>query len=157
MAVNNEITREGFENLQAELEELKSVKLKENSESIKEALSYGDLSENAEYSAAKEEQGRIQSRIEQLEELIRTVKVVDESSYNVDTVQTGVRVTIKDLDMNEVFTYKIVGSAESDPLQGKLSNASLVGQHLMGLKPGEKVEFSVPDGIARYEVLEVTR
>ena len=139
MAVNNshEMTREGYDNLNAELEQLITVTRKENAERLKEAIALGDISENAEYDAAKNAQA--------------------ETEEGDDSVQTGRTVTVRDLVLGITATYKIVGTTEADPLNGKLSNASLVGEHLIGLKAGDKTEFAVPDGIAKYEVLEVRR
>ena len=159
MAVNktNEMTREGYDNLNAELEHLITVKRKENAESLKEAIALGDISENAEYDAAKDAQAETEERISEIEEILRTAVIVDETDEGDDTVQTGRTVTVKDLVLGITATYKIVGTTEADPLNGKLSNASLVGEHLIGLKAGEKAEFAVPDGIVNYEVLEVRR
>ncbi len=159
MAINNshEMTREGYDNLNAELEHLITVSRKENAERLKEAISLGDISENAEYDAAKDAQAETEERITEIEEILRTAVIVDETDEGDDTVQTGRTVTIEDLVYGEVETYKIVGTTEADPLNGKLSNASLVGQHLLGLHAGEETEFAVPDGTAKYRVLEVKR
>ena len=159
MAPNNthEMTREGYDNLNAELEQLITVKRKENAERLKEAIALGDISENAEYDAAKDAQAETEERISEIEEILRTAVIVDETDEGDDTVQTGRTVTIKDLVLGITATYKIVGTTEADPLNGKLSNASLVGSHLLGLKAGDKVEFAVPDGIAKYKVVEVKR
>ncbi|MBQ0040970.1 MAG: transcription elongation factor GreA [Clostridiales bacterium] len=155
----NEMTREGYNALNEELEHLITVTRKENAERLKEAIALGDLSENAEYDAAKDAQAETEERINEIEEILRTSTIVDESSSDDsdDTVQTGRTVRIKDLELGIEATYKIVGTTESDPLNGKLSNASLVGQHLIGNKAGDVVEFPVPDGVAKYEILEVTR
>jgi transcription elongation factor GreA len=159
MAVNNnnEMTREGYDNLNAELDYLITVVRRENAERLKEAISLGDISENAEYDSAKDAQAETEERIQQIEEILRTAVIVDELDDTDDSVQTGRTVTVKDLVYGITSTYKIVGTTEADPLNGKLSNASLVGEHLLGLKAGDKVEFAVPDGIAKYEVLEVKR
>ena len=159
MAPNNsyEMTREGYDNLNAELEHLITVVRKENAERLKEAISLGDISENAEYDAAKNAQAETEERITEIEEILRTAVIVDEQDEGDDTVQTGRTVTVKDLVLGITSTYKIVGTTEADPLNGKLSNASLVGEHLIGSKAGDKLEFAVPDGIARYEVLEVRK
>ena len=143
-AKSNEMTREGYDSLNAELEHLITVVRKENAERLKEAISLGDISENAEYDAAKDAQAETEERISNIEEILRTAVIVEETDENDDTVQTGRTVTI-------------VGTTEADPLNGKLSNASLVGAHLLGMKAGEKVEFAIPDGIARYKVVEVKR
>ena len=155
----NEMTREGYNALNEELEHLITVVRKENAERLKEAISLGDISENAEYDAAKDAQAETEERISEIEEILRTAIIADETSSDEsdDTVQTGRTVKIKDLVLDITETYKIVGTTESDPLNGKLSNASLVGQHLIGNKAGDIVEFAIPDGIAKYEILEVTR
>ncbi len=153
----NEMTREGYDSLNAELEHLITVVRKENAERLKEAISLGDISENAEYDAAKDAQAETEERISSIEEILRTAVIVEETDESDDSVQTGRTVTIKDLVFGDTETYKIVGTTEADPLNGKLSNASLVGQHLMGHHAGDKVEFAVPDGIAKYEILEVRR
>ena len=155
--MSNEMTREGYEALQKELETLVTVTRKENAERLKEAISYGDISENSEYDAAKDAQAETEERITEIEAMLRTAVVVDEHAAGNDdtTVQTGRTVRVKDFEYNEEVTYKIVGSSEADPFEGKLSNASLVGQHLIGNKAGDVVTFEVPDGVARYEILEV--
>ena len=154
----NEMTREGYNALNEELEHLITVVRKENAERLKEAISLGDISENAEYDAAKDAQAETEERISEIEEILRTATIVEEGGDDSDdTVQTGRTVRIKDLELDMEFIYKIVGTTESDPLNGKLSNASLVGQHLIGNKAGDVVEFAVPDGMAKYEILEVTR
>lgn len=159
MAANkaNEMTREGYDNLNAELEHLITVVRKENAERLKEAISLGDISENAEYDAAKDAQAETEERISTIEEILRTAVIVEETDESDDSVQTGRTVTIEDLDLGMTMTYKIVGTTEADPLNGKLSNASLVGQHLLGHHAGDKVEFPVPDGMAKYRIVEVKR
>lgn len=154
----NEMTREGYDKLNAELDHLITVVRKENAERLKEAISLGDISENAEYDAAKDAQAETEERIGNIEEILRTAKIVDETEDDGDdTVQTGRTVKVKDMGLKQEFTYKIVGTTEADPLNGKLSNASLVGQHLMGHKAGDVVEFPVPDGMAKYKIMEVIR
>ena len=154
----NEMTREGYDKLNAELDHLITVVRKENAERLKEAISLGDISENAEYDAAKDAQAETEERISTIEEILRTAKIVDESEDDGDdTVQTGRTVKLKDMKLKETVTYKIVGSNEADPLNGKLSNASLVGQHIMGHKAGDTVEFPIPDGTAKYKIMEVKR
>ncbi len=159
MATNNshEMTREGYDNLNAELEHLITVVRKENALRLKEAIALGDISENAEYDAAKDAQAETEERITEIEEILRTAVIADETDEGDDTVQTGRTVTIKELNLGITATYKIVGTTEADPLNGKLSNASLVGEHLIGNKAGDVVEFMVPDGMAKYEILEVRR
>ena len=160
MAINsNEITREGYNALNQELEYLVTVVRKENAQRLKEAIALGDLSENAEYDAAKDAQAETEERINQIEEVLRTAKIVEDGEGEEDdhTVQTGRTVKIKDMVLNITETYKIVGTTEADPLNGKLSNASLVGSHLIGNKAGDVIEFPVPDGVAKYKILEVKR
>lgn len=161
MATNNlhEITREGYNDLNAELEHLITVERKEIGERLKEAISLGDISENAEYDAAKEAQAEIEDRINEIDAMLRTAKVIDADNLgggdDDGAVQTGRFVTIKNLDTDVVAEYQIVGSSEADPFKGKLSNACEVGKHLIGLKAGEQVSLIVPDGKVNYEVLEV--
>lgn len=156
MAMSNEMTREGYEALQKELETLVTVTRKENADRLKEAISYGDISENSEYDAAKDAQAETEERITEIEAMLRTAIVIDEDSSSDNTVvQTGRTVKIKDLDFDEVMEYKIVGSSEADPFAGKLSNASAVGQHIVGSRVGDVITFEIPDGVARYEILEV--
>ena len=153
----NEMTREGYDNLNAELEHLITVVRKENAERLKEAISLGDISENAEYDAAKDAQAETEERISNIEEILRTAVIVEETDESDDSVQTGRTVTIQDLDTKEISTYKIVGTTEADPLNGKLSNASVVGGHLLGHRAGDEVACPVPDGVVRYKVVEVKR
>lgn len=161
MAANNsnEMTREGYNSLNEELEHLITVVRKENAERLKEAISLGDISENAEYDSAKDAQAETEERITQIEEILRTAIIVDDSDSGVsdDTVQTGRTIKIRDMKSKKEFTYKIVGTTEADPLNGKLSNASLVGQHLIGHKADDVVEFPIPDGMAKYRILEVKK
>ena len=154
---NYEMTREGYDALVRELEELKTVKRKENSEMLKEAISYGDISENAEYDAAKEAQAKTEDRINEIEDLLRRAKVVDEDEHDVSKVATGRTVTLKDLVYDEVVIYKIVGNSEADPFNGKLSNESEVGRNLLGHEVGETIEFAVPEGKAIYKILEIVK
>ena len=158
-AKSNEMTREGYDSLNAELEHLITVVRKENAERLKEAISLGDISENAEYDAAKDAQAETEERISNIEEILRTAVIVEEKEGDEsdDTVQTGRTVTIQDLNTKEKSTYKIVGTTEADPLNGKLSNVSLVGSHLLNHRAGDKVEFPVPDGMARYKIVEVRK
>lgn len=154
---SNEMTREGYEALEKELETLVTETRQENAARLKEAISYGDISENSEYDAAKDAQAETEERITEIEAMLRTAVVVDQNDSATDstTVQTGRTIRVKDLEYDEEYTYKIVGSSEADPFEGKLSNASLVGMHLIGNKVGDIVTFEIPDGVARYEILEV--
>lgn len=152
-----EMTHEGYQSLTDELDELVTVKRKENAERLKEAISYGDISENAEYDAAKEEQAETEDRINELEAMIRTAKVIGDEDYADDVVGIGRTVKIRDLHTDKVLEYTIVGVTESDPFNGRLSNVSPVGQNLSGRKVGDVIEFPVPEGTGKYEILEIRR
>ena len=151
------LTQEGYDKIVAEHEELVSVRRKEVSERLKEAISYGDLSENAEYDSAKDEQAELEERIVKLENMIRTAKIIDEKDMSNDFVGVGLKVKVKDMDSGEEMEFTIVGSTEADPFAGKISNESLVGQHLLGKKKGEFVEIVVPDGPLHYKVESISR
>ena len=151
------LTQEGYDKIVAEHEELVSVRRKEVSERLKEAISYGDLSENAEYDSAKDEQAELEERIVKLENMIRTAKIIDESEMTNDFVGVGLKAKIKDMDSGEDMEFTIVGSTEADPFAGRISNESLVGQHLLGKKKGEIAEIVVPDGVLHYKIVDITR
>lgn len=151
------LTQEGYDKIVAEHEELVSVRRKEVSERLKEAISYGDLSENAEYDSAKDEQAELEERIVKLENMIRTAKIIDEKDMSNDFVGVGLKVKIKDMDSGENMEFTIVGSTEADPFAGRISNESLVGQHLLGKKKGEIAEIVVPDGVLHYKVEDISR
>lgn len=149
------LTQQGLENLEKELEELKTIKRKEIAEKIKVALSFGDLSENSEYDEAKNEQAIVEARIATVEAMLKNVKIIDESDLSTEKIHVGSKIKIKDLEYNEVCEYKIVGSSESDPLNGLISDEAPVGAGLLGHKVGEKVEIETPAGVVMYEVLEI--
>ncbi|HSN58089.1 MAG TPA: transcription elongation factor GreA [Clostridiaceae bacterium] len=151
------MTSEGVKKLEAELEILKTEKRKDITEKIKVALSFGDLSENSEYDEAKNEQAFVEGRIAQLENMLKNTIVVDESEIDADTVGIGSVVKIKDHGYNEVVEYSIVGSAEADPLEFKISNESPVGSALIGKKAGDSVEVAVPDGTSKVEILGIRK
>ena len=155
MAEEYLLTQEGYDKIAAEHEELVAVKRREVAEKIKEALSYGDISENAEYDAAKNEQADLEERIHKLEEMMRKAKIIDESEVASDTVSVGKKVKVKSLEDGEEDEYAIVGSTEADPFEGKISNESAVGSALIGRKIGETVEVEVPDGKVSYKILDV--
>lgn len=148
------LTKEGYDKLVAEHEHLITVRRLEVAEHLKEAKSYGDLSENAEYDAAKDEQVEVEERIQYLEAMIRNAKIVESESS--DSVNLGHKVTIKNLGTGDVDTYAIVGITNADPLNGKISNASPLGSMLIGKRVGDKVEVELPMGIASFEILEIT-
>ncbi|WP_058486494.1 transcription elongation factor GreA [Defluviitalea phaphyphila] len=151
------LTYEGLKKLEDELQQLKTVRRKEVAEKIKEARAQGDLSENAEYDAAKEEQGEIETRIVELEKILRNAQVIDEDEVGVDVINLGCRVKILDIELNEELDYAIVGSTEADPTEGKISNESPVGAALLGHKVGDTVEVEVPDGKLEFKILEIYR
>ncbi len=156
-AKKNLMTREGLDKLEAELQELKVVRRREIAQKIKEAREQGDLSENAEYDAAKDEQRDIEARIEQLEEILKNAEVVDNDEGDVDKINIGCKVKILDVEDNEELVYKIVGSTETDSLNGKISNESPVGRALLGAKVGDTVTVETDAGSFDYKVLEVNR
>lgn len=154
------LTYEGLRKLEDELEELKTVKRKEVAEKIKEARGQGDLSENAEYDAAKEEQGEIESRIVVIEKMLRNAEVIDDDEVSGDIVTVGSRVKIWDMEFEEEIDYSIVGSAEADPMSsenGKISNESPVGRGLLGHKIGDVVDIETPGGIVQFKILGISR
>ena len=151
------MTYEGVKKLEDELEYLKTVKRKEITEKIKVALGYGDLSENSEYDEAKNEQAFTEGRIIQLENMLKNAVVVDESEIPKDKVSVGSIVKVMDYDFDEEVEYSIVGSAEADPMNFKISNESPVGSALLGKKVGDVVEVAVPNGVSKFEVLEIRR
>lgn len=151
------MTYEGIKKLEDELEYLKSVKRKEITEKIKVALGYGDLSENSEYDEAKNEQAFVEGRIIQLENMLRNTTVVDENELPKDVVAIGSRVLVKDYEFDEEIEFQLVGSAEVDPYENKISDESPVGNALMGRRVGEIIDVSTPDGINKYEILEIRR
>ena len=151
------MTYEGIKKLEEELEYLKTVKRKEITEKIKVALGYGDLSENSEYDEAKNDQAFTEGRIIQLENMLKNAVVVDESEIPKDKVSVGSIVKVMDYEFDEEVEYTIVGSAEADPMNFKISNESPVGSALIGKKVGDVVEVAVPSGVSKFEVLEIRR
>lgn len=151
------MTYEGVKKLEDELEYLKAVKRKEITEKIKVALGYGDLSENSEYDEAKNDQAFTEGRIVTLENMLKNAVVVDESEIPKDVVSVGSKVKVKDYEFDEEVEYSIVGSAEADPMNFKISNESPVGSALIGKKIGEIVEVQIPDGVNKFEILGISR
>ncbi|WP_352404265.1 transcription elongation factor GreA [Sporanaerobacter acetigenes] len=151
------LTVEGLKKLEDELDELKTVRRKEVAERIKQALAFGDISENAEYDEAKNEQAQLEERIVKLENMLRNAKIIDDEDISTDRVSIGSRVCVKDLEYDEEIEYTIVGSAEADPYEGKISNESPVGNAILGRKKGDIVEVQVPDGKIKYEILSIAR
>ena len=153
----NILTYEGLRKLEDELENLKVVKRKEISQKIKEAREQGDLSENAEYDAAKDEQRDIEARIEEIEKILKNAEVVVEEEVDLDSISIGCKVRILDMEFNEEMEYKIVGSTEANSLKGKISNESPVGKALLGAKTGDVVKVETPTGEFQYKVLDIQR
>lgn len=151
------MTYEGLKKLEDELEFLKTVKRKEITEKIKVALGYGDLSENSEYDEAKNDQAFNEGRIIQLETMLKNAEVVDESEISTDKVSVGCIVKVMDYDFDEEVEYTIVGSAEADPMNNRISNESPVGEALLNKKVGDVVEANIPGGVAKFEVLGIRR
>lgn len=149
------LTQQGLRKLEDELEHLKTVKRKEVAERIKASKEFGDLSENAEYEDAKNEQAFVEGRILQLEQMLRSARVIDNHDAPADLVTVGSTVQLKDLATGETLAYMIVGSAEADPDHDKISNVSPVGKALLGRRKGETVTVVVPAGKLRYSVLQI--
>lgn len=155
MAEKKILTYSGLKKLEAELEDLKVNQRREIAQKIKEAREQGDLSENAEYDAAKDEQRDIEARIEELEKLLKNVEVVDE--VELDTINIGCRVKVHDIEFDEDMEFAIVGSTEANSLQGKISNESPVGRALLKHKVGDSVVVETQAGDITYVVLAISR
>ena len=153
----NILTYEGLKKYEDELHDLKVVKRKEVAQKIKEAREQGDLSENAEYDAAKDEQRDIEARIEELEKILKNAEVVDEDEVDLNKINIGCKIRILDVEFNEELEYKIVGSTEANSLKGKISNESPVGKALIGHQVGDEVTVETQAGSIAYKVLEIQR
>lgn len=157
MEKKNLLTYAGLKKLEDELQDLKVVKRKEVAEKIREAREQGDLSENAEYDAAKDEQRDIEARIEEIEKILKNVEVVVEEEVDVDQINVGCRVKVYDCEFEEELEYSIVGSTEANSLEGKISNESPMGKALLGAKVGDTVVVETQAGELSYKVLEILR
>lgn len=153
----NILTYSGLKKLESELENLKVVRRKEIADKIKEAREQGDLSENAEYDAAKEEQGHIEKRIEEIEKILKNAEVVDEEEIDLEKINVGCKVKLFDIEYNEELEFNLVGSTEADSLNNKISNESPLGKALIGCKVGEIVDVETQAGISQYEILDIQR
>jgi len=153
----NILTYEGLRQLEDELQELKVNKRKDVAQKIKEAREQGDLSENAEYDAAKDEQRDVEARIEEIDRILKNAEVVVEDEVEVDVINIGCKVRILDLEYNEEMEYKIVGSTEANSLKGKISNESPVGQALLGSRVGDVINVDTRSGMIQYKILEIQR
>ncbi|NLM74002.1 MAG: transcription elongation factor GreA [Clostridiaceae bacterium] len=151
------LTYEGLRKLEEELKYLKGEKRKEIAERIKQALAFGDISENSEYDEAKNEQAQNEMRIMQLENMLKNATVIDEDEVDTAVVNLGTKVKILELDSKEEYEYQIVGSTEANPLLARISNESPVGSALMGRKVGETVEILTPGGKKRYKIVEINK
>lgn len=151
------LTREGYERLRKELEHLKTVRRRELSKEIGEARAHGDISENAEYDAAKEAQAFNEKKVAELENKLGRIRIIDDENIPQDEVCIGAIVKLKDLDLGEELQYTLVSEVEADYSQGKISTTSPVGKNLLGHKENETVEIKIPAGILRYKILEILR
>jgi len=153
----NILTYEGLRQLEDELHDLKVNQRKEVAQKIKEAREQGDLSENAEYDSAKDEQRDIESRIEEIDKILKNAEVVIEDEVEVDVINIGCKVKIYDIEYNEELEYKLVGSTEANSLKGKISNESPVGSALLGKRVGEVVNVQIHSNTLQYKILEIQR
>ena len=149
------LTKEGKEKLEKELQELKTVRRKEVADRIKQAIDFGDISENSEYDDAKNEQAFIEGRIQELDMMLRNVQIIDEEITQADVISIGSTVSVRDIELDELETYRIGGTVEADPMQNKISNESPVGASLLGKRAGDIVNVPAPIGTIQYEIVEV--
>lgn len=151
------LTQDGLKKLEEELENLKSVKRREVAERIKIAIGYGDISENSEYEDAKNEQAFIEGRIITLEKMLRNARIINNDEVDTNTVSIGSRVVLQDVEFKDNVEYSIVGTAESDPSQNKISNESPVGKAILGKKKGSVVDVNVPAGVIQYKIIDILK
>ena len=149
------LTVEGLKKLEEELELLKSVRRREVAERIKQAIGFGDITENSEYEDAKNDQAFIEGRILTLEKMLRNARIIDDENIGTEVVGIGSTVLLKDLESGEEFEYTIVGSIEADPSRNKISNESPVGKAILGQPKGSVVSVNVPAGILKYEIVDI--
>lgn len=157
MGKQNILTIQGLAKLEEELDCLKSKKRAEIALRIKQALAFGDISENSEYDEAKNEQAFVEGRIVQIENILKTAKVIDDEDIQTDIVSIGCKVTLRDIEFGDEVEYTIGGSAEADPINLKISNESPVGKALIGKSIGSIVDIVVPDGVIKYEILRISK
>jgi transcription elongation factor GreA len=151
----NILTKEGYNALKKEIEDLSTRRRREVAERIKTAREFGDIAENAEYDSAKNEQAMLEARIAKLEERLASARVIEKRDISKDVVSVGSTVRLRDVDAKQTVEYRIVGSAEANPAQLKLSNESPVGKAIIGRKKGETVEVTTPRGSMKYKILEI--
>ena len=157
MAKEFKLTQESLDKLKEELEYLKTVREHEVAEQIKEARSFGDLSENSEYDEAKNEQGNVFSRMAEIENVLAHAVVITDDMYAADEVSPGCRFVVKDLELDEEEEYHFVGSQEADPMDGKISDESPFGKAMLGKKIGTVVEVEAPDGTIKYQIVDIKK
>lgn len=157
MAEKKKITYEGLKKLEDELQDLKVNRRQDVAQKIKEARELGDLSENAEYDAAKDEQRDIEARIEEIDKILKNVEVVDEDEVDLSKVGIGCQIKLKDLEYDDILEFKVVGSTEANTLKGKISDESPVGKAINGKSVGDVVEVETQEGVIKYEILEIQR
>lgn len=157
MAKEFKLSAERLEALKEELNYLKTVREKEVADQIKEARSFGDLSENSEYDEAKNEQGKLYSRIAEVENILANCVIIEEHEVDPNTVRLGSRIKVLDLEFDEESTYEVVGSQEADPMGGRISEDSPFGKALLGKAVGEEVVVEAPAGVIKYKVLEIQK
>ena len=157
MAEKKKITYEGLKKLEDELQDLKVNRRQDVAQKIKEARELGDLSENAEYDAAKDEQRDIEARIEEIDKILKNVEVVDEEEVDLSKVGIGCQIKLKDLKYDDILEFKVVGSTEANTLKGKISDESPVGKAINGKSVGDVVEDETQEGVIKYEILEIQR
>ncbi|HIT32818.1 MAG TPA: transcription elongation factor GreA [Candidatus Enterenecus stercoripullorum] len=157
MAKEYKLSATRLEELKNELSYLKTVREKEVADQIKEARSFGDLSENSEYDEAKNEQGKLYSRIAELENILANCSVIEEEDMDTDTVRLGSKITVEDVELGDQETYQVVGSQEADPMNGRISEESPFGKALLGKSVGELVIVEAPAGNVEYKVLDIQR
>jgi transcription elongation factor GreA len=151
------LTPEGYRRLKEEIDYLSTKKREEVAERIREARGFGDISENSEYDDAKNEQAMVEARIYALEEKLSSARVIDAKAVKTDAVGVGTKVTLQNMQSGDVVQYAIVGSAEADPTQHRLSNESPVGRAIMGTKTGDKVSVKVPQGAMKFKIIAIER
>lgn len=157
MAKQIVVTDEGLKKLTEELDYLKNVKRREVVESIRVALSFGDLTENSEYDEAKNEQAKVEAQINELEEMLKLIKVISDSDINTDTVNIGAKIKVYIEEYDEEIEYTLVGSTEADPLENKISDQSPIGSALLGAKVGDAVVADTPSGAVRLKIIHITK
>ncbi|MCQ2461700.1 MAG: transcription elongation factor GreA [Clostridia bacterium] len=149
------LTSDGLKEIQDELEQLKTVGRKDIAEKIKVALSFGDLSENSEYDEAKSEQGKLESRINELEAILQNYKLIDEDELSSDVVNRASKVTLRDMETKEEYTYQIVGPQQANPMKNRISDESPVGKAILGKKKGATVSVETPAGTLKYKIIDI--